>query len=221
MTNSPKPRARRPRGSLTTEAVVEEALRIIDRDGLDELSMPRLARSLGCGAMTIYGYVADKNELLDLVAARVFQDVEIPELDEADWQEWMREWIVCTRAALLAHPQVARLLAQSELKKSPFLLHQLEHALCVLERAGFTPEQAVRATWTLVVFVLGYVQWEVSRTHARPREDYVREWRVIVAGLPDDYKALPRGLKTLETVADDAQFEYGLDVLLRGVSAGR
>lgn len=211
--------ARRPRGSLSRDAIVDAALALIDAEGLDALSMPRLARSVGCGVMTLYGYVADKDELVDLVVARVLERVETPEVDLAplEWTDWAREWVHRVRAALLAHPEVGRLLARSELKKSPAVLRQLDTAVAVLNRAGFGPADAVRRVWALLVHVLGFVQWEVPRTRSRPREDYVREWRMIVAGLPDDHRALPPAVDALVTVADDEQFEFGLEALLAGL----
>lgn len=210
-------RSRRARGSLTREEIVDAALAIVDAEGLDELSMPRLARQLGCGVMTIYGHLADKAELLDLVVARVLQDVRTPAAARQPWDLWADEWLGSLRSALLDHPQVAQLLAQSELKKSPVILKQLEDALKVFAHAGFPPPDATRAVWSLIIFVLGYVQWEVPRTHARPREDYVREWRVLVAGAPEDHTALRDALPTLETVADEEQYRFALEVLIAGL----
>src|SRR5581483_2838330 len=71
------PGRRRPRGSLSREVVVEAALALVDAEGVDALSMPRLARQLDAGVMTLYGYVRTKQELLDAVAMRAIAEVRI------------------------------------------------------------------------------------------------------------------------------------------------
>ncbi len=62
---------------LTVEQVVDEAIALADEEGIESLSMAKLARRLGVGTMTIYGYVTDKQHLLDLVAERIFEDLEV------------------------------------------------------------------------------------------------------------------------------------------------
>src|ERR1700688_2274589 len=71
-------RPRRARGSLTREQVVEAALALADRDGLEGLSIQSLARSLECGVMTIYGYIESKGDLLDAIAQRGLRDLHLP-----------------------------------------------------------------------------------------------------------------------------------------------
>src|SRR5207253_267104 len=71
-------RTRRPRNSLSREQIVEAALRIADQQGLEALSMPNIARSLECGVMTMYGYIDDKEDLLDAVALRGLADLRLP-----------------------------------------------------------------------------------------------------------------------------------------------
>ena len=69
-------RKRRSRGSLTREQVVEAALALADRDGLEALTMPNLATRLECGVMTIYGYIDSKEDLLDAIAQRGLRDLK-------------------------------------------------------------------------------------------------------------------------------------------------
>ncbi|HEY7781207.1 MAG TPA: helix-turn-helix domain-containing protein, partial [Ktedonobacterales bacterium] len=77
MPNPPR-RARRPRGSLTRQRVVEAALRLADEEGLEALTMPGLARRLDCGVMTIYGYVDSRDDLLDAIAVAGLADLRLP-----------------------------------------------------------------------------------------------------------------------------------------------
>ena len=72
------PQGRRPRGSLSRAQVVETALRMADEQGIEGLSMPKLARELECGVMTIYGYVSSKEELITAAAQRGLADLHLP-----------------------------------------------------------------------------------------------------------------------------------------------
>ena len=74
---------------LSKQRVVDEAIRLADREGADGLSMRRLAGVLGAGAMSLYRYVASKEELLDAMIDVVFEEIELP-LDDTDWQTAMR-----------------------------------------------------------------------------------------------------------------------------------
>ena len=70
---------------LSKQRVVAEAMRLADREGVDGLSMRRLAGALGAGAMSLYHYVASKEELLDAMIDVVFEEIELPP-EETDWQ---------------------------------------------------------------------------------------------------------------------------------------
>src|SRR5205823_3281782 len=72
------PVKRRPRGSLTRQQVVEAALRLADSQGTDTLSMSTLARALECGVMTLYGYIANRDDLLDAIALHGLTDLRLP-----------------------------------------------------------------------------------------------------------------------------------------------
>mgnify|MGYP002130622042 CR=1 FL=1 len=90
-----------PDAGLSTERVVAEAIRIADRDGLHGLSMRGLAGALGAGAMSLYYYVANKDELLDAMIDVVFAEIELPATD-TDWQTAMRTKIPMGRFGDLA-----------------------------------------------------------------------------------------------------------------------
>src|SRR5215475_10267794 len=84
-----RPPATRPQ--LSRDLIVETAIRLLDADGLDGVSMRRVADELGTGPASLYAHVANKEELLDLVLDRVLAEVELPEPDPARWQEQLRE----------------------------------------------------------------------------------------------------------------------------------
>src|SRR5579863_4395496 len=104
---SVKPRRpRRPRGSLTREQVVDAALALGDEEGLEALTMPNLARRLECGVMTIYGYVASKEDLLDAIAQRGLRDLRLPRPLPRTAQGILVAWGNALRSNLLEHPSL-------------------------------------------------------------------------------------------------------------------
>ena len=99
-------RRRRPRGSLSREQVVEAALALADREGLEALSMQNLAVRLECGVMTLYGYVDSKEDLLDAIALRGLGDLRLPRPLAADTAEILVSWGRALRLTLIQHPSL-------------------------------------------------------------------------------------------------------------------
>ena len=92
-----------PDAGLSKARVVLEAIHIADREGVEALSMRRLASTLGAGAMSLYHYVASKDELLDAMIDVVFSEIELPDMG-ADWQTAMRDRSCSARDVLGRHP---------------------------------------------------------------------------------------------------------------------
>ena len=82
-----RPEAARDKQPLTRDAIVEAALVLLERDGLQGLSMRRLAQELGAGAASLYWHVGDKEELLSLLLDRIVGEAELPEPDPEHWQD--------------------------------------------------------------------------------------------------------------------------------------
>lgn len=211
---------RRPRGSLTRDAVVEAALALVDAEGVEALSMPRLARQLGTGVMTLYGYVRNKQELLDAVAMRAIAEVRVRGLNDGDWRAILLGWGRGMREVLLAHPGIAGVLVQRAVV-GPGIFRGQEILLGPLKREGFATEEAVRAVYTVLIYTLGFVLWEAPRVRDQPPSDYAVQWREAFARVPvEQFPHVEAALPHLTTVASEAQFEFGLRALVSGVRAG-
>src|SRR5712691_13416222 len=105
MTHPVKPaRPRRPRGSLTRDQIVAAALGLADQEGLEALSMPTIARHLECGVMTIYGYIDNKEDLLDAIALSGLADLRLPRPLPSESAEVLLAWGRALRQTLLQHP---------------------------------------------------------------------------------------------------------------------
>jgi TetR/AcrR family tetracycline transcriptional repressor len=214
---APRPRSRRPRGSLTREAVVDAALAIVDAEGVEALSMPRLARRLDAGVMTLYGYVRSKQELLDAVAMRAIAEVRVPDLDAADQRAILLSWGRGLRTVLLVHPGVAGIIARRAVIGTG-IFRGVETLVGPLRREGFDAASAVRAVYAVLIYTLGFVMWETPRVHEQPPSAYAAQWREGFARLPEGaFPHVAAALPALGTLASEEQFELGLHALVTGL----
>lgn len=204
---------------LTRERVLDAAIALADREGVDALSMRRLGAELGVQAMSLYNHVASKQDLLDGVAGRLLAGMEIPPPAEAGWEDGLRQ--VCRSYRCLAHDHpglfptvLARPLA------SPEVLPPLEATLIFLRKAGLDAEAALDVFQACASFVGGFALGEINR-----REDPVsgtsRNGR---GGWPADHLLDDRYPVTAEVLRQaspdlDRAFEVGLDLLIGGLPA--
>jgi AcrR family transcriptional regulator len=157
----------RSRERTTVDEIVATAVRIIDADGLDALTVRRLASELGVAAMTVYSYVSSKDELLDLVVDGVAGDIALPPA-EGDWRERAEALAHSLRTALLAHPEGARLISERPIQ-SPNAFRIFDAGLGIFRDAGFPDEQAADAYFAFGNYVMGSVAQDTSRTRFAPR----------------------------------------------------
>lgn len=143
---------------LSKRRVVDEAIRLADREGVHGLSMRVLASALGAGAMSLYRYVANKEELLDAMIDTVFEEIELP-LDDTDWQPAMRQRALSTREVLARHPWAIGLL-ESRTSPGPANLRHHEAVTACLRKAGFSVLMATHANWLLDSYTYGFVLQE-------------------------------------------------------------
>jgi AcrR family transcriptional regulator len=214
------PRAR----ALSREAIAVAALAIVDREGLDALTMRTVAHSLGTGAASLYAHVASKEELLELVIDRVIGEVQMPgHPDPERWQEQLKECARAIRAVFSRHRDLARAsfaripLGQNALRGSEWMI--------AVMRAGGLPEQVIAFACDLLPLYVMAVCYEESlySSEISPEDmsKFVADLRQYFASLPPDrfpnVVALA-GPLTAGTEGDE-RFEFGLEVLVRGIAA--
>jgi TetR/AcrR family tetracycline transcriptional repressor len=211
-------RKRRPRGSLTREQVVEAALELADRDGLESLTMPNLAARLDCGVMTIYGYIGSKGDLLDAIAQWGLRNLRLPQPMPGDVEGILVHWGRGLRVLLIEHPSLPMIfLAQAVV--GPGIFGGVERLLGRLGRAGMASSAGVHAIYAVLTYVTGFVAWEIPRTHRQPQTAYAASWRREFASLPpSDFPLAGRVLDDLGQVAGEGQFELGLTALAVGLA---
>lgn len=215
-------RARRER-SLSRDAIATAALRIVDEEGLDALTMRTVAHVLGTGAASLYAHVNSKEELLELVVERVIGEVQLPgEPDAARWQEQIKEMAREIRAVFSRHRDVAR-ASFARIPLGENALRGTEWMIAVL-RAGGLPDQVIGLACDLLPLYVVAVSYEESLygTDTAPEEvlQYVEGMRRYFAALPADRFPNVISLAGPLTAGDPAtRFEFGLDVLIRGLAS--
>ncbi len=205
------------RGGASPEAIVAAALRILDSEGLGALTIRRLASELDMGVMTLYWYIANKDELLDLVAERVASEIPTPP-PGATWQDRLRLMGSGMRQTLIRHPGAVPVLAARP-ALGPSALGLMESVLAILREAGFGPQDAADGYFTLSNYIVGFCAWETAGGRPRRAED-TAEVRAYIASLPADrFPTLTALAPRIFAGSLDERFAFGLDCLLEGFAA--
>jgi AcrR family transcriptional regulator len=200
---------------LSKERVVAEAIRLADAEGVHGLSMRRLASTLGAGAMSLYYYVANKDELLDAMIDVVFAEIELPTTD-TDWQTAMRRRSMSAREVLARHPWAIGLM-ESRTAPGPANLRHREAVTACLRQAGFSIVMATHANWLLDCYLYGFVLQEASLPFDSAAELADMAEDVYLPQLPvDQFPYLNESAAALAAAGYDPadEFLFGLDLVL-------
>lgn len=201
--------------SLSRERIARAALALADREGFDRLTMRRLAAELGVGTMTLYGYFKDKDELIDAAIDVASEEGRVA-VGEGSWKDQLAELMRGIRRALDAHPSGMRLRLTRPMLSSG-ALRTTEAGMQILAGAGFRRDQAARAYRTLFVYTFGFASFS---TPAEP-EALKRQTRAALTALsPEEFPMLSAAVEeAAEAMAGDAQFEFGLSLLIDGLES--
>jgi AcrR family transcriptional regulator len=173
----PEPPPRRALSPLSRERIVAAAVALADADGLDAVSLRKVGAALDAGPMRLYGYLATKDELLDLMADVVYSEIAVP--DDAGWREALRALATGLRAAALRHPWFTE-LAGGRPHIGPHALAMSEAVLAALDRAGRFGgiDEMMIALQTVNAYVVGSVRREVAERRAELASGLTeRDWQ--------------------------------------------
>jgi AcrR family transcriptional regulator len=206
---------------LTRNRIISAAMELIERDGVDAISMRRLATELGCGVMSLYNHVPSKAALLDGVAEAVMSGIEFTPMPDASWQDQVRAQARAFRQIARAHPRCTMIVV-SRPATSTAPLRPVEHALATLREAGFGGAESVRIVRAFVAYILGSLLREVGVAPGLTGPDLAEpgETGHRPRLKPTEFPQVTSLAAELAHRDPDADFEFGLDLLVHA-TAGR
>ena len=205
------------RRPLSRDLVLSVALKLVDSEGLEALSMRRLGKELGVEAMSLYNHVPSKSALLDGLVERAIAHLEPPD-PNAEWTEQVREMAHSYRAMANAHPHIVSLIATRPFN-TPNALEPLERALALFRKAGFDESAALHAFRTVASFATGYT---LAETEGFFGEHVPSDASEVLHPKDLDPERFPNLVGLLPTIArcdHDQEFDFALDVIIEGLRA--
>jgi AcrR family transcriptional regulator len=213
---------RRSRVPLSKQRVLRAAVRLADEAGVAAITMRKLAETLGVEAMSLYHYVADKDELLDGMVDLVFGEIHLLPR-EAEWKAAMRQRAVSARDALTRHPWAIGVI-ESRANPGPATLRHHDAVIGNLRQAGFSMALAAHAFSVIDSHVYGFALLALNLPF-QTSEELEQLAEAMLRQMPAD-----RYPNLTEMIIDHAlqpgysyanEFEYGLDLILDGLERAR
>jgi TetR/AcrR family transcriptional regulator, tetracycline repressor protein len=199
------------RRPLNRRRILEAAVRFVDREGLEALSMRKLGANLGVEAMSLYNHVPNKSALLDGMVEVLLGELRVPP-ENHDWEERIREGWRSFRRLAHEHPNVFPLF----LTRPPNTMDGVwlvEEFVKTLRGAGFGPETTLHAFRALSSYTFGYAMSEIRGFALEPADSRPGVQSLSLEEFPHISALKPH----LQGVDHDAEFEFGLDCILSGL----
>ncbi|WP_377268565.1 TetR/AcrR family transcriptional regulator [Peterkaempfera sp. SMS 1(5)a] len=217
------------RTPLTRDRIVDAAFTVLDREGLDGLSMRQVAAELTVAVSALYAHVSAKDELLELMYHRLFDGYDLPAPDPDHWQDQIRDFARDGRARLLAHRDMAR-ISMAHVPFTAELLPKVEQLLAIFRTAGLPDRISAVAGDVLSTYMDGFTLEEgvwADRLRRGSDDDGTETWKQQRAEMEAYFAALPPDrFPHLVALADrmaeetqDERFELGLEIILRGLAS--
>jgi AcrR family transcriptional regulator len=213
---------RRGREPITRDAIVDAALRLLDKDGLDELSMRRLADELDTGPASLYWHVGSKDGLLELIFDRVIGEVEMPAPEADRWQEQLKDVARAGRAMILRHRDIVR-ISIGRIPMGPNALRVSEGIFAILRTGGVPDPLAVTAHHLLFALINGFTLDETTdlavEIDDRVEEEMDDAARDYVSALPtEQFPNLVAVSKHFGETDRDHSFQLLIDLFVDGLA---
>ncbi|RJL30937.1 TetR/AcrR family transcriptional regulator [Bailinhaonella thermotolerans] len=217
------PKSGQARKPLSQDVILRAALRILAEEGLEGVSMRRVAQELHTGPASLYAHFANKDELLEMMFDHVLGEVRVPEEGEGDWTAKLKAIAWEVRRVLISHGDIAQ-VGLAVVPLGPNGLRLSEAMLGVLREAGIPDQQVAWAADRLSLYITAdafEVSYEARRGRGSPEEI-----AAYYAGVIQYFRSLPpdRFPHTTALVGplgqgdDETRFEFGLDLFIRGLS---
>lgn len=200
--------------------IVQKAIDVLDRDGLEGVTLRRLATELNMKAASIYWHIPSKERLLDEMANVILEErlgnFDF-ENDRRDWAEWLNMLAHELRAAMLAHREGARVVAGAHPYTAVMLLKLWDLTVRVLRNNGFSDGNSATITVTVINFTFGSVIEEQSSPPNYESGD----------GVPFDqpqsngqtFQVLADVMEAWKAQGNDTRFDTGVRIIINGIRA--
>ena len=201
---------------LSRELVLETAVKLADRGGLESLSMRKLGQELGVAAMALYYHFANKDEVIDGMVDLVFSEIDLP-ASGADWKAAMRQRAISLRDVLLRHRWAIGLM-ESRRKPGPANLRHHDAVIGSLLSAGLDMPTIAHAYSLLDSYIYGFALFAMNLPFD-PSEEVAELGRITLRAFPvDAYPNLVANVSAMRPGYNYGdEFEYGLDLILDGL----
>jgi TetR/AcrR family tetracycline transcriptional repressor len=222
-----EPSGRRPgprpdRAPLEQGDVVAAALRVLNRSGLDGLTMRRVAEELNAQAPSLYHHVRDKEHLIDLLGDAMLAEIDLSTSQAPGWPAQLAQLVRAARRALLHHRDAGRVLG-GRFPLGPNGLVLTERLLAILAAAGFPRRHAAFAVFTLSSYIIGFISQEVEPMSVEERENGDRATALAAVQRrltdldPARFPHVRAHATPLTEMGMDQRFEFGLTRLIDGL----
>ncbi len=208
--------AKRGREPITRAGIVKAALALLDREGLDNVTMRRLAEELDTGAASLYWHVGNKDALLDLVFDEIIGEQQVPDPDPPRWEEQLKEIARAARSVILRHRDVVR-LSVGRIPMGPNALRYSERVLAILRAAGVPDRLAVTGHHLLIAVINGFTLDEAGDGPDAPTDSGAVQ--AFMASLPiAEFPNLVAVSEQFAFADNDERFELLLDLYVNGLA---
>jgi len=228
---TPPWRKKRPAGPakqpLSQNLIVDTAIRVLDAEGLDAVSMRRVAQELNTGPASLYAHVSNKEELLELMHDRIVAEVQLVEPDPERWQEQVKEVMRSAQRVYAAHRDIAR-ATLGAVPTGPNALQVAENELAIMRAGGVPARVAALAVDTLGLYLeANSVEDSMYLSKLKDGEsaeeyfdEYIGQIRKYFSSLPiERFPNIVGMVDHLTSDGGDERFEFGLDIIVRGIAS--
>lgn len=210
------------RTPLSQRRIVDQALALLTSEGLEAVSMRRVAHALNTGPASLYAHLRNKEELHQLMLDRLIGEVTVPEPDPGRWRDQLKELVRSMVRVMTEHPGSAQLAIATSLPTGPNALLVTEGMLAIL-RSGGLPDRVVALAGDLIAtyasaLALAAGTWAQSEPDPTSIAQRIHEVRGYLAALPPEMFPHTVALAgPLTEGSPDERFEFGLEVLVTGL----
>jgi AcrR family transcriptional regulator len=226
-TRPQKQHSRGPDPTYSREQITKAAIKIADADGLEAVTMRRIAREVSAGAMSLYRYIGSKDDLMELMVDAVQAEDPLPDKPSGDWRADLTELAERGRAMMFRHPWTT-VVSTTRPSFGPNSLRIFEYSLSCVDGLGLSIDEMLAIVLNLIGYVRSFVQNALAEAETLRRTKMTEDqWRTTQGPYLQqiiDSGQYPLFTKVIIEAAlphldPDRAFRFGLDNLLDGIAA--